>query len=73
MSIVMTLPAFLPHSVIALTPMFTNVFSALTQHLLDVMIKLSAFTSKMRDCVYYFAVNVELHLLNRRIADSRRA
>src|SRR5205807_9932339 len=60
--------AFFPHSIVRFVPMFANVLAALAQHLLHLVIGLFIY-EKMRDRLDHFAINVELRLFTRRVAD----
>ena len=66
------LVAIFPDAIVRLAPMRANVFGTLAQHFLHVSVEFFVLADKMRNGFDYFPINVQLHLLTRRITDSHR-
>src|SRR6266542_3894904 len=62
--------ARLPHSVIRLPPMVADVLAILTKHLLRFAVDLRFSAREMCHCLDHLAVNVELKLFGRCVAEA---
>src|SRR5438270_3502691 len=73
MRVVLRPGARLPNAFVRLIPIVRDVLADVDQHLLRGPVEVVSVKRELRGGIHHFAVNIELHLVARGVADAYRA